>query len=800
MSHDAGAYQEPPGLFTTPEQDERLAELRRYVQAVWAPGWHALGVKAKGGEYEHIDTFDSPDAWIAAAIPYVLGDYHVWLMVNGMAVRPPAGKRGGNADITSSRALTMDLDYQAPEGAHANADLPTEDQILRALRRLGEAGPTDVVHTGWGFQPYWRLQCDIDPERRQGLLYAIAARLMELEPKLWIERLDVAGMFRVPGSTNIKVEGDPRLVVIEHWKEGPGFPPEYLEERCPPLAVPTHGGGTHHVPGAVTDAQRALLAHVVEHHGGHDEWATLDGQIRVVRPDKPASDGHSANIWMGDDGVAVITVFSSNWKGLGPEPPESVRSWALRVDGAGLVRPSDIKTKMILPESTPTGQAYADSTRLPDRFWERKNHATVSDAAFRIGVSPEALMLAVLTLIASHIPAATSFPGKRKGAVNLLGAIVGPPGRGKGTTIDRARELMPPPLGASTYRPGTAQGLVKEFYELVPSDPNDPKSKKVLARHTRPVFLRVDEIAKFTAAAKSGSERGDALIGELKQAVFGEGLGQSVATDEKRLRCDPHSYRLTGVIGVAPSTQAGTLFDDTDGGFPQRLLFANLLRPEQAPTEGIESFEDMTLGDDQAIDGGRYVALPRLAWTPPLGSGGPFKDSKKVVERLAAMERARWDLLDAHVPYLTHAIAAVLAYLDQRWVIQPADLTLAGDVVRVSQAARSHLLAELRRSAETGEKRRRDQQVATAVATRTAVLNLERLDGARAIVANARRWKADKGEWPTVRNLQRKANDYGRWALDFAEAINLGWLRVEDQETSAGGSPKRVVIVTEQAP
>jgi hypothetical protein len=351
----------------------RLDELRRFVEAVWAPGWHALGVQRKGEDYRHVDTFVSPDAWIAAATPYVRSDHHVWLGVNGMAERPPS--RGGNADVTSSRALSMDLDYLAPASAHANADLPTREQIVGALARLGDIRPNVVIATGWGFQPHWKLSSDIDPERRQGLLFAVAARLMELEPQLRIERLDLAGMFRVPGSTNIKVEGDPRPVVIEYWTEGPGFTPEYLKKRCPPVAVPTHRGGARHVTGPVTEDQRKLLAYLTDHHGGHGDWATRDGQIRVVRPGKSPKDGHSANIWMGSDGVAVATVFSPDWPELGPMPPEQDRSWALRADGKGLCHPENIEASIVINATAPAtitggkGNAKDEPRRL--LTWKR---------------------------------------------------------------------------------------------------------------------------------------------------------------------------------------------------------------------------------------------------------------------------------------------------------------------------------------------------------------------------------------------------------------------------------------------
>jgi hypothetical protein len=444
-----------------------------------------------------------------------------------------------------------------------------------------------------------------------------------------------------------------------------------------------------------------------------------------------------------------------------------------------------------------------DPLVLADRFWKRTNHAVIRDAALKIGVSPESLMLAVLIAVASHIPPAIVFPGKRRGVPNLLGSIVGPPGGGKGTTLDRALELVPPPTFTRLFKPGTAQGLVKQFYESQLSDPTDPKSPKILSRHEHPVILRVDEIGKFTSA--TSGDRGQNLISEMKSAVFGEGLGQTVATDEKNLQCEPLSYRLVGLLGVAPGIVAGKLFDDIDDGLPQRLLFANLLRPDQKLTEILDPFENMAEDDTEAATGGQYVALDPLAWNPPSAAMRfSFVDSTEVAKQIAKMLGVRWDLIDAHVPYLTHAVATVLAYFDGRWLIQPADLTLACDVVAMSRAARTQFQDQLVRSKKAEKKERRDEAIATARdttrVTQQAAIDVVRLDRARGIVARVREWTAEKGRPPTVRDLARNVSDEEVWHSAYRLALKLGWLREERQQTRSGGSKRRAIIVTAKAP
>jgi hypothetical protein len=166
----------------------------------------------------------------------------------------------------------MDLDHKSPPGAHADATLPIACQVFWVLSMLDELKPNIVIDTGWGRQVHWLLSCDVTPDQRQGLLLALAEKMMTIASKLAvplkIERLDLAGMFRVPGSRNVKI-APIRPVEIMKWTEGPGFTPEYLAKRCPHIAAPSLGAGGRHVPGPVTAKQEPLLAHLIEHHGAH---------------------------------------------------------------------------------------------------------------------------------------------------------------------------------------------------------------------------------------------------------------------------------------------------------------------------------------------------------------------------------------------------------------------------------------------------------------------------------------------------------------------------------------------------
>jgi hypothetical protein len=117
-------------------------------------------------------------------------------------------------------------------------------------------------------------------------------------------------------------------VVIESMQPDRRFVPEYLRKRLPAaVAGRASGGGTKHRRGSITDGQQDLCNLLVTRYGGHsiDVWS--DGSMHLVRPGKPAKAGSSASVIVGNEGDALLTVFSDRWPGL----PKG--SYTLGVDG-----------------------------------------------------------------------------------------------------------------------------------------------------------------------------------------------------------------------------------------------------------------------------------------------------------------------------------------------------------------------------------------------------------------------------------------------------------------------------------
>jgi hypothetical protein len=439
---------------------------------------------------------------------------------------------------------------------------------------------------------------------------------------------------------------------------------------------------------------------------------------------------------------------------------------------------------------TPTGASTPPppSAQLPARFWHRELHYVVRHCAEVVGVTAEALMLAVLAAVALHVPPTVRLPGRRYGQVNLLACVVGPPGAGKGTTLDRALQLVPPPPQVTPIALGTPQGLVKAYHERN-TDPDTAKATP-LVRHSRPVIVRTDEVAAFAAATNARSAHGDGMVAHLKGAVSGEGIGGGYASDDRNLALAPHSYRLTGVLGIAPA-KAAPLFDDLGGGLPERLLFADVVVPgvEVPELPEVHGRIDPTPGKVPA-----HAALPTLRWRlPPVNGAQEFIDSAEASAWLiAAAQQPIADPLDAHRVYLTHQVAALLAVLSGRWLILGDDIGLAMDVLDVSVATRRRLLGAIEaEGAKAGQARAR-AQTAQAVDQAGA---LDAYAEQRAVLGMAQAMVEDAREQPgtTLRDLRHGVRSDKRHLFDRALAQAVADGLVEVRTEGAGGQIKRTL-------
>jgi hypothetical protein len=396
-------------------------------------------------------------------------------------------------------------------------------------------------------------------------------------------------------------------------------------------------------------------------------------------------------------------------------------------------------------------------------------------------------MLGVCAAVAAHVPPAVRLPGPRLGTVDLLVSVVGPPGDGKGTVLDRALQLVPLPKDATLAALGTSQGLVKRGYQRNP-DLDDRKTNPMVRRHGA-IFVRSDEVSSFVG--RMSGTAGEELLGTLKSAVSGEGLGGGYAGDDKNLRLDPGTYRVVGVLGIAPD-KAKPLFGDLGGGFPERLLFAY-----------VAADDDGSDLDDRAVADAARPCRP-IPWSPPALAPGRerFSTDEAILTEMARhrAERRRAEHPDpwaAHHDLLRHKLAAVLAFLDGRWDVSLADWQLAGGLADVSAAARARLLAAIDAEERREDQRRNRRVAATEVAKVRAVredaeaVRLTRIvDRARDLVA-----KVDAEPGISRADLRKKLASTNRAEFDPAldHAVEMRWLVVE--ERPGQGEARRAVTL-----
>ena len=210
-------------------------------------------------------------------------------------------------------------------------------------------------------------------------------------------------------------------------------------------------------------------------------------------------------------------------------------------------------------------------------------HFADARSAERFGVTFGVVMRAVLA-----IPPQVVLPPTIGGEVslNMLLAVVGESGGGKGTTDKTASAAVVFSHGGRYALPaqamlpvGTGEGINRTFARAE----RDPagSGRIVLHWHTDRAFFGCRDIATWNALM---SRQGSTLVPELLKAWMGEELGFANAEKERRVVLPMHSYRLCLSAGVQPDNGAILLNEQARrDGVPQRFLWMPV-RPGEART------------------------------------------------------------------------------------------------------------------------------------------------------------------------------------------------------------------------
>lgn len=391
-----------------------------------------------------------------------------------------------------------------------------------------------------------------------------------------------------------------------------------------------------------------------------------------------------------------------------------------------------------------------------------------------------------LARIIAHIPPHVVLPPTvgDYASLNLFVAVVGRSGDSKSASMAAASSWLRTEPDYPPSKPGSGEGLAKCFAYVRTLPQNQGGGREQTGKQWS-VLAKIPEVDTLTATAARG---GATIMSTLREGWSGERLGTDYASDEKRIVLEANRYRLCLVIGVQPG-RAGALFDDAEGGTPQRILWLPSADPDMPETEPDEPpaldlgrWESQTPVIDIDISRNRLLA-DRADPTKfdVLAIPDVAREQVKATRRAVARGDAGVDPLDGHKLLVRLKVAAALMVLERRrQTITESDWERAGIVMAVSDRTRAHVLNQLQRNrAEANRSRGTDEAVREMAKTKVISAERQRITGMAARIVD--KLGENDGQSLAVlrRNLSAKTN---RDVFDDAVtyAVESALLRRED--------------------
>lgn len=334
----------------------------------------------------------------------------------------------------------------------------------------------------------------------------------------------------------------------------------------------------------------------------------------------------------------------------------------------------------------------------PESFWTARDFLDIIyRTALALMVSPYAVLGYVLARVATVTPPEVVLPPivGGKGSLNVIIAIVGPSGSGKGAAAHAASNAV---IHPEVYQApaGSGEGMVKAYAHRVKT--NDGW-ETVMDRSA--VHFNADEADTIAAL---GSRTGSTTSTFIRSAWSCEGLGATYSDETKRVTLAPHSYRFALTVSVQPK-RSGALLGEAAGGTPQRVvwlpsLYSGLVEdPEPAP----EPYELPKIDYSNKARDGETIILE-------------FPDHvTRQVRReryLGATGAHEVNELDSHSTQVRLKVAALLAIMRGSLRVSMTDWRLSGHLMDVSTETRSVCVAALEEvEADTSRQRGRARAV-----------------------------------------------------------------------------------------
>jgi hypothetical protein len=404
-----------------------------------------------------------------------------------------------------------------------------------------------------------------------------------------------------------------------------------------------------------------------------------------------------------------------------------------------------------------------------ERFWQaRAVHEHLRAVAYSRGVAPWAVLGSALLRALCTVPPWVTLPPLigDVGSLNLFVALVGRSGSGKSGAMSAAKRALifenaiPYPIMPL----GSGEGITRTFREY------DVKAKELVTLTVSALFT-CDEVDTMSALF---DRAGATLGGQLKTAYTAGRLGFANATKERRVWLEDHTYRLCLIVGVQPG-RASALFNDADGGTPQRFVWlpaTDVAIPELGP--------DMPTA----------LRIPSQAWTGQhIALSVPEEVATTIRREHVRAHRGERDVLDGHSLFAREKVAQALALLDARRVMTLQDWDLAGIVMQVSDRTRSAVIRTL------DDQRAEQADTRAQSAARTAVVVDQRMRDAAAerVAKRVLDLLGRKGGSMSRSSLRRATAERDRHAFDGALRLLVDRGKITIDKLTQGGSTVRLL-------
>ena len=269
------------------------------------------------------------------------------------------------------------------------------------------------------------------------------------------------------------------------------------------------------------------------------------------------------------------------------------------------------------------GDPISGEVITPDSPWLPEWWKQCRDETWRRGGRWPLVLAGIRVRAAAGIhPNYSLPPPPARSPFNLYEVGVAPPGGGKTTGYDIAKELLPLPETSiredkDGISPPSGAGVIESFLER-------PGKNKVEPLNPPAVIFAYDEAEAIEAMA--GTLAGKDTLPRLRTAWSGQTLSTTAASEERKRWVSGHRYRACLLVGTQPDIPLPQLTNEATGML-QRLVWSP--STDQDDTDHLVS--------------PRQLADFTWEWEPPSVSEGPMDIplQEYIVEELADFRRAK---------------------------------------------------------------------------------------------------------------------------------------------------------------